>query len=54
MANPKKPWLSVYEGRVSNRTIDVSLTQFLQESLGQYQHRPVMTFEGSETSYEQL
>ena len=54
MVNPKKPWLSVYEGRVSNRAIDVSLTQFLQESVGQYQHRPVMTFEGSETSYEQL
>jgi long-chain acyl-CoA synthetase len=54
MSNPKKPWLSVYEGRVSNRAIDVSLTQFLQESVGQYQHSPVMTFEGSETSYEQL
>jgi long-chain acyl-CoA synthetase len=54
MLDAERPWRSVYEGKVPESTIDVSLIRFLQEGVGRYQNRAVMTFEGNETSYEQL
>lgn len=50
----KKPWKSVYEGRVSESTIDVSLTRFLEEAVERYGERPVMTFREREISYGEL
>jgi long-chain acyl-CoA synthetase len=50
----KRPWRSVYEGKVSEGTIDISLTRFLKEAVERYEDRPVMTYEGNATSYEQL
>ena len=46
--------MSIYEGKVPESTIDVSLTRFLEEAVGRYRNRAVMTFEGNETSYGQL
>ena len=50
----KRPWRAVYEGKVSEGTIDISLTRFLKEAVERYEDRPVMTYEGNATSYEQL
>jgi len=50
----KRPWRSVYEGKVSEGTIDISLTRFLKEAVERYEDRPVMTYEGNATSYKQL
>jgi long-chain acyl-CoA synthetase len=54
VSDRKRPWKSVYEGKVSERTIDVSLTRFLEEAVERYWDMPVMTFRGCETSYGQL
>ena len=54
MLDEKRPWRSVYEGKVSEGTIDISLTRFLKEAVERYEDRPVMTYEGNATSYEQL
>jgi long-chain acyl-CoA synthetase len=54
MLDAERPWMSIYEGKVPESTIDVSLTRFLEEAVGRYRNRAVMTFEGNETSYGQL
>ncbi|MEW6636914.1 MAG: long-chain fatty acid--CoA ligase [Actinomycetota bacterium] len=50
----KRPWLSLYEGRISYEVIETSLTRFLEEAVGRYRDRPVMTFRGRRTTYGEL
>jgi long-chain acyl-CoA synthetase len=50
----EKPWSSIYEGKVSKDTVNVSLTRFLEEAVRQYGSQTAITFEGYETSYQQL
>src|SRR5215217_1044900 len=49
-----KPWLSVYKGRISDRTIEGSLTDFLKEAARKYRERVALTFQGQETTYAEL
>jgi long-chain acyl-CoA synthetase len=54
MADERRPWLSLYEGKISYRTIETSLTRFLEAAVERYRERPVMTFRGRQTTYGQL
>jgi len=42
----RRPWLGVYEGRISYGTIETSLTRFLEGAAARYRDRPVMTSAG--------
>ena len=54
MPDEKRPWLSLYEGRISYKTIESSLTQFLEQAVARYRDRPVMTFRERQMSYGEL
>jgi long-chain acyl-CoA synthetase len=54
MPDAKRPWKVAYEGKISESTIDVSLTRLLEEAVEKYRDKTVMTFRGIEASYEQL
>jgi long-chain acyl-CoA synthetase len=50
----EKPWLAVYEGKLSDEPIGGSLTDFLEEAVGKYRDLVALTHGEREISYGQL
>ena len=50
----KKPWLAVYEGKLSGKPIEGSLTDFLEEVVGKYRDHVALTQGERGISYGQL
>ena len=43
MLREKRPWLSIYEGRLSDRPIEGSLTEFLERAVDSYRDNVALT-----------
>jgi long-chain acyl-CoA synthetase len=43
MLQEKRPWLSIYEGKLSDKPIEGSLTAFLEEAVGKYRDNVALT-----------
>src|SRR3712207_8997719 len=43
MLQEKRPWLSIYEGKLSDKPIEGSLTEFLEEAVGKYRDNVALT-----------
>lgn len=54
MLDAKRPWLAVYEGRLSDEPIGGSLTGFLEEAVEKYRDHVAMTADGHAISYGEL
>lgn len=54
MLDAKRPWLAVYEGRLSDESIGGSLTGFLEEAVEKYRDHVAMTADGHAISYGEL
>ena len=51
MLRAEKPWLAVYEGKLSEEPIGGSLTDFLEEAVGKYRDLVALTQGEREISY---
>ena len=54
MPDEKRPWLSVYGGKLSGEPIGGSLGEFLEKVAEEYRDNVAVTREGSEISYAEL
>ncbi|HKH77389.1 MAG TPA: long-chain fatty acid--CoA ligase [Rubrobacteraceae bacterium] len=54
MLRAEKPWLAVYEGKLSDEPIGGSLTDFLEEAVGKYRDHVALTQGERGISYGQL
>jgi long-chain acyl-CoA synthetase len=54
MLQEKRPWLSVYQGRLSDRPIEGSLTEFLEEAVGKYPDHIALTQGERRITYGEL
>ena len=54
MQDAKRPWLSVYGGKLSGEPIGGSLTEFLEDAVGKYRDNVVLTEGEREISYGEL
>lgn len=54
MLRSEKPWLAVYEGKLSGEPIEGSLTDFLEEAVGKYRDQVALTQGERETTYGHL
>ena len=54
MLQEKRPWLSIYEGKLSDRPIGGSLTGFLEEAVGKHPDHIALTQGERRVSYREL
>jgi long-chain acyl-CoA synthetase len=54
MLQEKRPWLSIYEGKLSDKPIEGSLTEFLGEAVGKYQNHIALTQGERKVTYREL
>jgi long-chain acyl-CoA synthetase len=54
MLQEKRPWLSIYGGKLSDKPIEGSLTEFLEEAVGKYQDHIALTQGVHRVSYRGL
>ena len=54
MLQEKRPWLSIYEGKLSEEPIEGSLTAFLEEAAGKYQDHIALTQGERRVTYGEL
>jgi long-chain acyl-CoA synthetase len=54
MLQEKRPWLSIYEGKLSDKPIEGSLTEFLGEAAGKYQNHIALTQGERKVTYREL
>jgi long-chain acyl-CoA synthetase len=54
MSQGKEPWLSVYEGKLSERPIEGSLTAFLEEAVDKHRDNVALTQGESPITYGEL
>jgi long-chain acyl-CoA synthetase len=54
MLQEKRPWLSIYGGKLSDKPIEGSLTAFLEEAVGKYQDHIALTQGVHRVSYRGL
>ncbi len=54
MLQEKRPWLSIYEGKLSNEPIEGSLTAFLEEAVGKYRDNVALTQGERRITYGEL
>jgi long-chain acyl-CoA synthetase len=54
MLQEKRPWLSIYRGKLSDKPIGGSLTEFLEEAVGKYQDHIALTQGARKVTYREL
>jgi long-chain acyl-CoA synthetase len=54
MLRKKRPWLSIYEGKLSDRPIEGTLTELLEEAVGKYRDNVALTQDERRITYGEL
>ena len=54
MVQENSPWLSIYEGKLSDKPIEGSLTEFLEEAVGKYRNNVALTQGEDRITYGEL
>ena len=54
MLQENRPWLSIYEGKLSDKPIEGSLTESLEEAVGKYRNNVALTQGEDRITYGEL